>query len=279
MVVQPGRGPASSLAGEVRSWLDRRGHMVEVQDRPEVPRVAEAPPAAGAAEDSVAVMPPADLAISLGGDGTMLRTVKLSAPLGIPVLGINLGRLGYLTEVEPSGWEEALVSFFEGGSAIDYRMMLAVTGPFPSQLALNEAVVERAHAGHTVRLSTEIGEQQFLTYLADGLIVATPTGSTAYNLSVGGPVLSPDVDAMLLTPVSPHMVFRSSIVVSASETISARVSGTHPATLVVDGQAVAELAPGEMVTCTAAPKRAALVSLGGCHFHQRLKAKFSLMDR
>ena len=154
----------------------------------------------------------ADLVVCLGGDGTMLRAVGLLDGAPVPLLGVNVGVLGYLTEIEPPGLTDALERFVAGPQAgewwLDERMMLGVTVEgVGSWRALNEAVVEKQESGHTVRLLARIAGAPFTSYAADGLIVATPTGSTAYSLSARGPVVSPKHRAMLLTPVSPHMLF------------------------------------------------------------------------
>ena len=164
----------------------------------------------------------ADLVLSLGGDGTMLRSVRLLEGAAVPLLGLNLGSLGYLTEVEPDRLDEALTKIAAGAVAgswhLDERMMLdvAVNGIHVGR-ALNEAVVEKAESGHTVRLLARIDGEPFTYYAADGLIVATPTGSTAYSLSARGPIVSPRHRAMLLTPVSPHMLFDRTLVLDPTE--------------------------------------------------------------
>lgn len=226
----------------------------------------------------------ADLVLSLGGDGTMLRSVRLLAGAAVPLLGVNLGALGYLTEVEPDTLEEALGRFVAGSTNgswhLDERMMLdvAVNGEVVG-LALNEAVVEKAEAGHTVRLLASIDGEPFTTYAADGLIVATPTGSTAYSLSARGPIVSPRHRALLLTPVSPHMLFDRSLVLDPSEVVDIEVSGHRRAELALDGQPVASLAEGDVVRCAPSASTASFIRFGAERYHQILKAKFGLADR
>jgi len=226
----------------------------------------------------------ADLVLSLGGDGTMLRSVRLLEGAAVALLGVNLGSLGYLTEVEPDRLEEALSSFAggseTGGWQIDERMMLDVTvnGRLVGR-ALNEAVVEKAVSGHTVRLLARIDGEPFTYYAADGLIVATPTGSTAYSLSARGPVVSPRHRAMLLTPVSPHMLFDRTLVLDPTEVIEIEVTGHRLAALTLDGQAAASLDDGDIVGCRPSDAIARFVRFGGERYHQILKAKFGLADR
>lgn len=226
----------------------------------------------------------ADLVVSLGGDGTMLRSVRLLEGAPVALLGVNLGSLGYLTEVEPDDLAVTLAKFAagpaEGGWQFDERMMLDVTvnGERVGR-ALNEAVVEKAESGHTVRLLARIDGEPFTYYAADGLIVATPTGSTAYSLSARGPVVSPRHRAMLLTPVSPHMLFDRTLVLDPTEVIEIEVTGHRPAELTLDGQAVASLDDGDIVGCSPSEKTARFVRFGAERYHQILKAKFGLADR
>lgn len=226
----------------------------------------------------------ADIVVSLGGDGTMLRSIRLLAGASVPVLGVNLGSLGYLTQVEPDRLRDSLDRFVagceSGGWHIDRRMMLDVfvNGDLAGR-ALNEAVVEKAESGHTVRLLARIDGEPFTYYAADGLIVATPTGSTAYSLSARGPIVSPRHRAMLLTPVSPHMLFDRTLVLDPSEIIEIEVTGHRAAELVLDGQVVVSLADGDVVRCEPSVSTANFVRFGDERYHQILKVKFGLADR
>jgi NAD+ kinase len=226
----------------------------------------------------------ADVVLSLGGDGTMLRSVRLLDGAPVPVLGVNLGSLGYLTEIEPDAIESALTAFFAGASSgewhIDDRMMLdvSVNGRHAGR-ALNEAVVEKSQSGHTVRLLARIDGEPFTHYAADGLIVATPTGSTAYSLSARGPIVSPRHRAVLLTPVSPHMLFDRSLVLDPTEVVEIEVSGHRRAEVAIDGQPVATLDDGDVVRCVPSPATAKFVRFGAYRYHQILKVKFGLNDR
>ncbi len=233
---------------------------------------------------SVRPIAEADLVLSLGGDGTMLRSVRLLEGSAVPLLGVNLGSLGYLTEVEPDRLTDALDRFVsgeqEGRWHLDERMMLDVSvNDVRVGRALNEAVVEKAQSGHTVRLLARIDGEPFTYYAADGLIVATPTGSTAYSLSARGPIVSPRHRAMLLTPVSPHMLFDRTLVLDPSEAIEIEVTGHRRAELTLDGQAVASLDDGDVVACWPSSATANFVRFGAERYHQILKAKFGLADR
>lgn len=226
----------------------------------------------------------ADVVLSLGGDGTMLRSVRLLDGAAVPVLGVNLGSLGYLTEIEPDELESSLNSFFDASGSgdwhLDQRMMLdvSVNGTHAGR-ALNEAVIEKSQSGHTVRLLARIDGEPFTHYAADGLIVATPTGSTAYSLSARGPIVSPRHRAVLLTPVSPHMLFDRSLVLDPSEVVEIEVSGHRRAELAIDGQPVATLDDGDVVRCVPSADKASFIRFGAYRYHQILKAKFGLADR
>ena len=145
--------------------------------------------------------------------------------------------------------------------------------------ALNEAVLEKTPMGHTVRLSVGINGEFFTTYAADGLIVATPTGSTAYSFSARGPIVAPEHRAFVLTPVSPHMLFDRSMVFGPEASLRLEVDGHRPATLSVDGRNLGALNEGDSITCTASERSARLVTFGPRDFHKILKAKFGLNDR
>lgn len=226
----------------------------------------------------------ADLILSVGGDGTMLRSVRLLGGAPVPLLGVNLGSLGYLTEVEPDQLGSSLDSFFAGPESgqwsIDDRMMLdvAINGVFVGR-ALNEAVIEKSASGHTVRLLARIDGEPFTHYAADGLIVATPTGSTAYSLSARGPIVSPRHRAVLLTPVAAHMLFDRSLVLDPSELVEIEVSGHRLADVVIDGLPVGTLDDGDVVSCSPSEATANFVRFSAYRYHQILKAKFGLADR
>ena len=210
----------------------------------------------------------------------MLRAVDLVAGSGVPVLGVNVGHLGYLSEVEPAGVADALERFFRGDFGVEERMTLQVEVEAGEgrleRTALNEAVLERTLTGHTVRLGVAVNGEHFYTCAADGLIVATPTGSTAYNLSARGPIVSPRQRAIIVTPVSPHTLFDRSLVLGPEEFVRVEVLEGRPAALVVDGLNMSVLSPGDAVKCRAGAHDARFVTFDGRNFHQILKAKFGL---
>ena len=273
------RAAALSLARDVASWLDAHG-VQAVMPKTEAELVGR--PELGTDPDT---FPDGlDVVLSLGGDGTMLRTIDQAYEAGVAVLGVNVGQMGYLTEVEPADLDVALERLLVGDYHVEERMMLAVdvrsAGPAGGHwFALNETVIERARTGHLARLDVAINGAMFTTYAADALIVATPTGSTAYSFSARGPIVSPRHRCLLLTPVSPHMLFDRSLVLDASEEVGITVTGAHGATMIVDGRDLGHLDADDVVTCTAATKPARVVSFVPRDFHQILKAKFGLADR
>jgi NAD+ kinase len=225
-----------------------------------------------------------DLVISLGGDGTMLRSVDAAYEAGVPVLGVNVGQMGYLTEVEPADFGSALDRLLAGDYEVAERMVLEMTVESASSAhgrwyALNEAVVEKVHTGRLARLEVDINGTFFTTYAADGVIVATPTGSTAYSFSARGPIVSPRHRCVLLTPVSPHMLFDRSLVLAPEETLRFTVCDDHSVVLTADGRELGELAAGDTVSCRGGDRPARIVTFGPRDFHQILKAKFGLADR
>ena len=287
-VVHPERPGAAVIGRQAKAWLEERGHTVlQVWD--------ESPPGDTAAihEGTSEVAPQAsalldgtvDLAVSLGGDGTMLRTVALASTHSTPVLGVNLGRLGYLTEVEPDGLEYALERFLAGAFTVEERITLEVAVQRSGAEAdggvvvLNEAVVEKTVPGHTIQVAASIAGRPFVTYAADGLLVATPTGSTAYNLSARGPILSPGLRAVVLTPVSPHMLFDRPLVLEPEQWVRLELLGPRAAVLVLDGQSADSLEPGDAVVCRVGPSPARLVTFGPRDFFSILRARFHLADR
>jgi NAD+ kinase len=277
-----GRPDAIDTARLISEWLATRGHKV-VSTAEEVELLGDA------AQHGVEVDHDAravELVVSVGGDGTMLRSTRRAVAADAVVLGVNLGQLGYLAEVEPGGWEDALASYFEGSHRIVERMLVGGSVLHPGAadpqllpLALNEVVVEKQSLGRTVRLGVSIDGRFFTNYVADGLILATPTGSTAYSLSARGPIVDPTHRAMLLTPVSPHSLFDRSLVLDPRSAVDVAVLGDRPAAVSVDGEEICVLEPGATVTVAPSPTPARLVTFGGRDFHQILKAKFGLSDR
>ena len=212
-----------------------------------------------------------DLVISLGGDGTFLRAARLAHRFGSRVLAVNLGRLGFLLNVPP----EELVDDVKHSLRHDHvveRLALSITRPggHPEEFALNEVVLERAHAGSMVRVKSYVGDDEYLTYSADGVMVATPTGSTGYNFSAGGPVVEATLRVMLLTPIAPHFTIDRTIVVAGDKVVRL-VAENKPAEIVADGRSIGTLAPGESIAVSKSPTPVRVVATRSFELGFRLR--------
>jgi len=221
-----------------------------------------------------------DWVVALGGDGTVLRTARLAARHGVPVIGVNFGRLGYLAEIPPAEALARLPDVLDGAGTLEERLMLRSTarsggsqgngarilGPLD---AVNEVFVGRGRVARAVRLETSVDRVPLIRLTADGLIVATSTGSTAYSLSAGGPVVSPEVDVILLTPVAPHPTPVRTIILPGSAVVDITVHTDQEAIYAVDGQTHHDLADGDTVRVQAAPYRFRLLRLGPAEAYYR----------
>ncbi len=197
-----------------------------------------------------------DLLIVVGGDGTMLRAARLCAPVDVPILGINLGRLGFLMEVRRDEWRERLPLLLKGEYWLENRMMVhAEHWHGDHQLGgwdvVNEAVVSRGEIVRPVHLTACVDDSFLTTYVADGLIAATPTGSTGYALAVGGPILPPQLRNILIIPVAPHLSVDRAVVLAEGSSVSITVHTKHQAVLSIDGQAPIPMADGDVVRISA----------------------------
>ncbi|MHB8826042.1 MAG: NAD(+)/NADH kinase [Acidimicrobiales bacterium] len=188
-----------------------------------------------------------DLVISLGGDGTFLRAARLAHGFGARVLAVNLGRLGFLLNVPPEELVDDVKHSLRHNHVVE-RLALSISRPggLLDDFALNEVVLERAHAGSMVRVKSFVGDDEYLTYSADGVMVATPTGSTGYNFSAGGPVVEATLKVMMLTPIAPHFTIDRTIVVDGDKVVRL-VALNKPAEIVADGRSIGTLAPGESI--------------------------------
>jgi len=193
-----------------------------------------------------------DLFIALGGDGTMLRAGHLCAPNNVPILGINLGKFGFLTEIKHDQWEEALPNILAKDFWLERRMMLRAEHWREDEkrgtwLVLNEVVISRGQTVRPVQLEAIVDSRHLTTYVADGLIAATPTGSTAYALAVGGPILPPESRNILLVPVAPHLSIDRAIVLAEGSSVKITVFTQHEAVISIDGHSPIKLKSGDWV--------------------------------
>jgi NAD+ kinase len=220
-----------------------------------------------------------DLAVSLGGDGTMLRTVGLLRGSEVGILGVNFGDLGYLTVIEPDDLHPAINRALAGDHDCEERMLARGTVEGRSLDAFNDIVVERAPGDTTVRIGVSIDGKRFTSYPADGLILSTPTGSTAYAFSARGPIVDPNHDCLQLTPVSPHMLFDRSLILSPDSVIELTVEGHRPAVVSVDGRTMHTMEPGDTLRCSRSPHVARLITFDDRDHLAVLKSKLGLADR
>jgi NAD+ kinase len=193
-----------------------------------------------------------DLVVVLGGDGTTLRAARLAAPHGVPIFGINLGRVGFLSEAEPETWPETLSQVLRGECWLERRLMLHARllrgeEPLRELVALNDVVVGRGAQARAVRFHLSVDGDHVMTYAADALIAATPTGSTAYSMAAGGPLLPPQLQNYLVLPVAPHLSFERALVLHQEAEICIQVDMDHEAMVTADGQEAIPLQVGDRV--------------------------------
>ena len=218
-----------------------------------------------------------DVLIVAGGDGTVLRAGHLCAPSGVPILGVNLGRLGFLTQVDRHDWREYFDKLFNGEAWIEQRMMLRVEhiragDPMGEWTALNEVVVGRGQMLRPVRLTASVDGRPLTRYVADGLIASTPTGSTAYALAAGGPILPPELRNILLVPIAPHLSVDRAVVLAEGSSVSIASAGEN-AVLSVDGQSPISLMEDDHIDIRAAEINAQFVRFGDPgYFYRNLTA-------
>jgi len=271
----PQRGRVQEALCQVTAWFADRG--IEVM----LPRDQAAEmglPERGV--ERAALAAESDLLLSLGGDGTLLNTARLAAPLGKPVLGVNLGGFGFLAAIPQEGMLDHLAEVMEGNLILQSRMMLqakvwegdAVIAAFS---ALNDVVVARGALSRLFRLKTRISGEPVSDFPADGMIVATPTGSTGYALSAGGPVVDPELRALIVTPICAHTLSARTLVVPADRTLAIGLpeSEAEEVHLTADGQEGMSLRNVDRVEITEAPFSARLIVLPGETFYAKLRDK------
>jgi NAD+ kinase len=222
-----------------------------------------------------------EMILSLGGDGTILRAARLAAPDAIPILGINLGDLGFTTEISGREALTRIISFLTGESWIDERTMLQAELPShssPSVIhALNDVVVGRGSIIRVIRVKAFVDGQPVTTYKGDGVIAATATGSTGYSLAAGGPILFPNAEEILLTPIAPHLDLAASLVLSPQSVIELEVQTAHQASVSIDGQLQFPLRSGDTVRIRRSPYTTRLLRIQPrSFFHQTLLQRLSV---
>lgn len=219
-----------------------------------------------------------DLVLALGGDGTILRAAQVAHAKNVPLAGANLGKLGFLSLGNADHLDQMIDDLREGNCRIERRMMLKAQATYAGRqlkpvTALNEIVIERGTLSRVVSINVSVGGEPVATYVADGFIVSTPTGSTAYSLSAGGPVVEPEVQAMVLTSVSAHSPLWRSIVVGPNRSVTLETPADAVA-FSADGQGVEILEAGSKVTITPHPEPLQLLAPGGTRFYEKLRSRF-----
>jgi len=220
-----------------------------------------------------------DLLVSLGGDGTMLRAMRLADRQSFPVLGVNLGKLGFLAEVDVPDLAEALSAIDNHEFTTEPR--LAVDAIIGGQLitAFNDIAFVRFPGQKTAAIAVEAAGRPFVSYAADAVVVATPTGSTAYSFSAGGPIVSPAVEALLVTPAAPHSAYNRGLVVSVGDQLTLNILPSSGRLAVeADGNVAAEVEPGDRIELVPRPGAARVVRLGHTTFYERVRRKLRLAD-
>jgi NAD+ kinase len=268
-----------SPVAKVVEWFRERGHDFWLHE-PIAAGLIERnliPTAVGREHSVTDVVEAGDLVLSFGGDGTLLRTAHLTGPNDTPLLGVNIGRLGFLADIEVDQLFDALEAIVAGNYEVEERMVLEArsNGPsFDTQWALNEFVVNRSGDAGLINVEVAVDGTPLNTYWADGLILGTPTGSTAYSLSTGGPIIAPGVDAMILTPIAPHTLTVRPIVLPADSTLTCHVLGDdQPYVFSADGRSTAFDGADLTFTVERAHHTVNLVKLPGQHFFHTLRSK------
>ena len=265
---------AENTAHEVVTWLRAAGHEVAVEaalaDRTGLP--------GGVSHHDLAAQ--SELAVALGGDGTMLKAARTFSPAGVPIFGVNLGRLGFLTDAGPDQMLDVLSSVLDGDYTIEERLMLSgevvrgdevVNGPFA---ALNDIVVHKGELAHVVRLESWVDGCFVSEYNADGLIFSTPTGSTAYGLAAGGPIIVPSSRVILVAPICPHILTNRPLIIPGDSSASCVVIESRGEVLItIDGQEGFPLRPGDRVRVRRSEHSARMIQAASRDFFAVLRTK------
>jgi NAD+ kinase len=219
---------------------------------------------------------PADIVIAVGGDGTMLGAVRRSLAWDVPVLGFNLGTLGFLAGAEPDDMESVVTRLIAGDFEVEHRTTVQASVEGVTVVGVNDVVVEKIDSTRLMSLTVSIDGHEFVTYRVDGLVVATPTGSTAYSFSAGGPLVDPQVEALVMTPIASHSLFDKPMVLPANSVIQATVASDRFAKVNVDKTDLGELREGQSVEIRKGARPAKFVTFAARTFPATVKDKFNL---
>lgn len=273
LMVHGSRQDAVACAAKATRFLQRAGIKVQAEED-------AAACLAGVTPFSQATEKP-DAILSLGGDGTLLRGAQAAVKWNVPLLGVNLGRVGFLAEAEPENIEDVLQQLLEGDYTLEERDLLSVETATERWLALNDVVVSRGGYARLITLDALVDGECAGRYVADGLVVTTPTGSTGYSLSAGGPIVSPHVDCMVITPICAHSLQHRPCVVPGSADIRLELGtdAEQQASLQVDGQSYALLKAGDWVNIHKAEEKIRLVRTRPRQFFQLVRDKLAEWSR
>lgn len=221
-----------------------------------------------------------DLVVAVGGDGTVLQAAHAAVGLSVPVVGVNLGTIGFLAEAEPDELEETIANLAEGRFRIEDRNTIEVQLPDGTRgLGINDVVVEKIDSQRLVVLDVDIDGERFLRHRADGLVVATSMGSTAYSFSAGGPLMDPRVDGILITPVAPHSLFDRSLVIPSDSVVGITVADDRAVRVSADGRELGAMSEGDRCIIGPGPTPTRFVRMRREGFPGRVTRKFRLEDR
>jgi NAD+ kinase len=273
VVLHPQRDSAEAT-GAILAWA--KGREVAVLALPgEAERIGDGVVAVEPGE----LATQADLLVSLGGDGTMLRAMRLAQPARVPVLGVNLGRLGFLAELDVPELAPALCAVDEHEFTIEHRVAIRAAFCGITETAFNDVALVRYPGERVGAIDVNVEGHQFVRYTADAVIVATPTGSTAYSFSAGGPIVSPRAEGLLVVPSAPHTTFNRAVFLSRTEPLALELlPGSGRLAVEVDGRMMGAVGPGERVQVELGEPAGKVVRLGGTTFYQRVRRKLRLTD-
>jgi NAD+ kinase len=273
MVLHPRRDSAEAVEA-VLSWADRRSITV-LGIETEIRRLK----CAAVPVTSRELGQRCDLVVSLGGDGTMLRAMRLTDRQRAAVLGVNLGKLGFLAEIDVPQLPGALSNFDAGEYTIEPRLAVDAVVDGEVFTAFNDVALVRFPGQPTAKVSVVAGDHPFVSYAADAIVVATPAGSTAYSFSAGGPIVSPMVEALLVTPAAPHSAYNRGLVLSVRDPLALELlSGSGELAIEVDGQLATKVSAGSRIEVQPRPGAARVVRFGHTTFYERARRKLRLTD-
>lgn len=279
VIAKIGPPEAPRIAAELARWLEQRGVHVDLDI--ETSRALRRKD--GVRRD---VLPRGtDLAIVAGGDGTLLSVARAAVPRGVPILGVNLGSLGFLTELQPDELYDGLQKVLSGAYSIEERQALRVRHRRGRRVrsehaVLNDAVITKSALARMITLDVRVDGEDVATYTSDGLILSTPTGSTAYNLSAGGPILDPRMEAVVIAPICPHTMTYRPLVVPGSARVEVTLeSDKEPVHLTLDGQVGFPMEHGDIVAVDTHPRPVLLVRVSDLGFFEVLRRKLRWGER